>query len=389
MTRPIWWNMEKETNMTTDVYEKLAGHLDNLPAGFPRTESGVEMRILRRLFTPQEAELATRLSLIAEDAHVIARRAGLPYEETAQRLDEMERKGLIFALHKEGRTTRYQALGYVVGIYEFQVKRMDPEIIKDFEEYGPEWFDLDLWKKSPQMRTIPVGESIDHQVEVLPYERAEELIRDEELFAVAPCICRKEQEIMGHGCGKPSDACLSIGTTANYYIHNGLGRQISRDQAVELLRQANEAGLVLQPANAKKPVFICACCGCCCGVLRSMKRHPYPASIVATPFFAVLDSDLCNDCGVCETRCQMGAISLESGYTVLNRDRCIGCGLCVSTCSMQALNLERKPDFEQSYVPADLTDTNVKLGQARGKLNAGSLVQMLVKSRVDRLLAAK
>ena len=375
--------------MTTDVYERLAQHLDNLPAGFPRTESGVEMRILRRLFTPAEAELATHLSLIEEDAHVIARRARIPYEETARRLDEMEKKGLIFALHKEGRPTRYQALGYVVGIYEFQVNRMDPEIIKDFEEYSPAWFDLDVWQKAPQIRTIPVGESIDHPAEVLPYERAEELIRDEKKFAVAPCICRQEQEIMGHGCGKPSETCLSIGGAANYYIHNGLGREISKDEALQILRQANEAGLVLQPANAQKPVFICACCGCCCGVLRNMKRHPQPASIVSTPFFAVLDPDLCNDCGVCETRCQMGAISLESGYTTLDRSRCIGCGLCVSTCSMQALNLERKPDAEQSLVPRDLTDTNIRLGQTRGKLNAGNLVQMLVKSKVDRLLAVK
>ena len=375
--------------MTMDVYEKLSQHLDNLPAGFPRTESGVEMRILRRLFTPEEAELAMHLSLIEEDARVIARRAGLPYEETARRLAEMEKKGLIYALHKEGMPTRYQALGYVVGIYEFQVNRMDPELVKDFNEYNPEWFNLDVWKKAPQIRTIPVGESIDDRAEVLPYERAEELILGEEKFAVAPCICRQEKEIIGHGCGKPSETCLSFGSAANYYIHNGLGREINRDEALQILRLANETGLVLQPANAKKPVFICACCGCCCGVLNNMKRHPHPASIVATPFYAVLDTDLCNDCGVCETRCQMGAISLESGFTSLDRNRCIGCGLCVSTCSMQALSLERKPDAELSYVPRDLTDTNIKIGQTRGKLNAGNLVQMLVKSKVDRLLAVK
>ncbi|HSG43689.1 MAG TPA: hypothetical protein VLA72_11090 [Anaerolineales bacterium] len=123
--------------MAADVYEKLANHLDNLPAGFPRTESGVEMRILRRLFSPEEAELATQLSLIEEDARVIAHRAGLSFEAAVNRLDAIEKKGLIFALHKEGKPTRYQALGYVVGIYEFQVNRMDPEIISDFEEYNP------------------------------------------------------------------------------------------------------------------------------------------------------------------------------------------------------------------------------------------------------------
>ncbi|HSG43690.1 MAG TPA: 4Fe-4S binding protein [Anaerolineales bacterium] len=223
----------------------------------------------------------------------------------------------------------------------------------------------------------------------MPYERAEELIRDEDVFAVAPCICRQEKDLMGHGCGKPSETCLSIGGVANYYLHNGLGRKIDKEDALQLLRQANEAGLVLQPANAKKPVFICACCGCCCGVLKNMKRHPQPASVVSTPFRAVLESELCNDCGVCETRCQMDAISLESGYTELNHGRCIGCGLCVSTCSMGALSLERKPDVEQPHVPRDLTDTNIKIGQARGVLSAGDLAGMLVKSKVDRLLAKR
>ena len=88
-------------------------------------------------------------------------------------------------------------------------------------------------------------------------------------------------------------------------------------------------------------------------------------------------------------RCQMEAISLDDGHAVLNLDHCIGCGLCITTCPTESLSLVRKPDMEQPYVPKDFAETNIKLGRARGKLGTGELVSMLVKSKVDRLLAPK
>jgi len=375
--------------MTTDVYEKLAQHLDNLPAGFPRTKSGVEIRILRRLFSPEEAELTLHLSLIEEKAHVIARRAKISVKEAVRILEGMEKKGLVFVYHKDGKAPKYQATSYVIGIYEFQLNRLNSENVKDFEEYSPDWFDLDTWQKAPQLRTIPVGKSIDVQHDVLPYERAEELIRTEKRFAVAPCICRKEQQLLGEGCDRPLEACLVFGDAADYYVHNELGRKITREEVLEILKMANKKGLVLQPSNAKKPMSICTCCGCCCGVLKAFKRHPKPASIVASSFIAALDADLCNGCGVCETRCQMEAIHMDDSIAVLDPDRCIGCGLCVSTCPKKALTLERKPKSEQSHVPRTVTNTNIKLGRARGKLSIGKLVKIAVKSGVDRVLARR
>ena len=372
--------------MSTDVYEKLAQHLDNLPAGYPRTETGVEMRILHKLFTPAEAELAVHLSLIEENANVIARRAKIPANEAAQLLDEMEKKGLVFAHHNEGKSARYQATGYVIGIYEFQLNRLNADIVKDFEEYAPSWFNLDLWKKAPQLRTIPVGESIEVRREVLAYEQAEEIVKSRKKIAVAPCVCRKEKHILGEGCDKPSEACLIFGRAAEYYIHNDLGREISVEETLEILRLANETGLVLQPGNSEKPMSICACCGCCCGVLLNIKRHPKPATIVSSPFRAALDMDACDGCGICETRCQMEAINLDSGFAALDFDRCIGCGLCVSTCPAEALSLQRKPDFEQPYVPKNTVDANIRLGRARGKMSNSELLGMVVKSKVDRLL---
>jgi ferredoxin len=375
--------------MATDIYERLAQHLDNLPAGYPRTDSGVEIRILRRLFTPEDAELALHLALLSEPARVIARRAKIPVDEAPRRLQEMERKGLVYVFHQEGKEPEYMATQWVIGIYEFQVNRLAPELVHDVEEYGPTWFDQSAWDKAPQLRTIPVGESISAQVEVMPYEQAEALICAHDQLAVAPCICRKEKQIAGEGCDKPLEACLMMGEAAAYYLHNDFGRPIDQKEALAILAQAEEQGLVLQPSNSKNSDNICMCCGCCCGILTNIKRQPRPASIVASAFVAALDAETCVGCGTCEDRCQMEAIHLEDVKAALDLDRCIGCGLCITTCPTDSLSLLRKPRAEQPYVPKDVVDATIKLGQARGKLNAGKLVGMLVKSKVDRLLAPK
>jgi len=375
--------------MATDIYRRLAQHLDNLPSGYPRTDSGVEIRILRHLFTPEDAELALHLALLAEPARVIARRAKIPAKEATRRLQEMERKGLVYVSHQEGKEPEYMATHWAIGIYEFQVNRLDPEFVNDVEEYGPTWFDQTAWDKAPQLRTIPVGESISTQVETMPYEQAEALVRAHHRLAVAPCICRQEKQIVGEGCAKSLETCLIMGEAAAYYLHNDLGRLIDQEEALAILTQAEVEGLVLQPSNSKDSDNICMCCGCCCGILTNIKRHPKPASMVASAFVAALDTETCAGCGTCETRCQMEAIHLENGEAALDLNRCIGCGLCVTTCPTGALSLLRKPKAEEPYVPKDAADANIRLGQARGKLSASKLVSMLVKSKVDRLLAPR
>jgi ferredoxin len=223
----------------------------------------------------------------------------------------------------------------------------------------------------------------------MPYERAEELVRAQENFAVANCICRQEKRVLGEGCDKPEESCLSFGTVAEYVVHTDLGRAINQEEALAILHRAEEVGLVLQPANAKDPVFFCTCCGCCCGVLRSLKYDPIPASRVASSFVARLDTETCQGCGTCAERCQMEAVYLDDGKAILDLKRCIGCGLCVTTCPSDSLSMARKPGAEQPSVPKDIVETLINVGQAGGKLGAGELIGLQVRSKVDRLLASR
>ncbi len=242
--------------MAKEIYERLAQHLDDLPAGFPRTESGVEIRILRRLFTPEHAKLAVHLTMIPEEPRVIARRAKIPVDEAARKLEEMFKKGLIFGIHKKNKPPLYMAEQFVIGFWEGQVNKLDRELIQDAEEYLSAYFDKSSWWAVPQLRTIPVGKSISTQTEVMHYERAEELIRGHKTFAVANCICRQERRLMGEGCNKPEESCLSFGGAAKTFVRAGVAREINMEEALAILHRAEEVGLVLQPTNAQKALAI-------------------------------------------------------------------------------------------------------------------------------------
>jgi ferredoxin len=255
------------------------------------------------------------------------------------------------------------------------------------EEYLPTLL-KESWKK-PQLRTIPVHKSIHNELPIMTYENAAYLVRDTKKSVVAPCICRREQKLLGKGCDKPEETCLVFDHAADYYQQNGLGREIDRQEVLDILNVAENAGLVLQPNNAKKIVNICCCCGDCCGVLRNLKTFPKPSSLISSPFFAKANPEICNGCGVCIDRCQMTAIQLINESASTDIDRCIGCGLCVSTCPTGSMALFRKAESDQPVVPQNNIQAAIELGRSRGKLTYRNLLMMQVKSKFDRLMALK
>jgi electron transport complex protein RnfB len=353
--------------MSEEPYRTLAEHLDRLPGGFPPSETGGELRLLATLFTPEEAELAVHLTLDREPPAVVAARAGLSVEEVAPRLAEMARKGLIFPEYAGDEPVRYRAAPWVVGIWEFQVNNLNPDLLRALSEWGPR---MSRGWRAPltrQMRTIPIGESIEPRLEAMPYEQAEALVRAHDTYAVAPCICRREAKLEGGGCDAPEESCMSFGDFAAYYARTGRGRAIDRAEMLALLAQADAHNLVLQPSHSQRADFICACCGCCCGVLGWIKRQPKPAEAASSAFIAQYDADLCEGCETCLDRCQMDALTAQDGGVAFDGDRCIGCGLCVSTCPSGALTLQRKPGYEQTRLAPDWDTTLRELAEEQAR----------------------
>jgi formate hydrogenlyase subunit 6/NADH:ubiquinone oxidoreductase subunit I len=349
----------------TDVYQKLAKHLDNLPAGFPATESGVELRILKRLFTPEEAEMAMKLSFMPAQAADIAKQLGKDEADVENLLYQMSKKGLINRSTK-GDRNRYLAAQFVVGIWEYHVNDLDEGLIRDFNEYAPHLMEKSWLKnKTKQFRVVPVSKSISAEIKVMPYEEAERIIREQKKIVVAPCICRKEHSIIGKPCDKPSENCLSFGGGAYFYEENGIGRSISQEEAIEILHKGIDAGLVIQPGNSQKPVNMCLCCGCCCQVLKNIKTLDEPAKTVNANYYAAVNEENCIACGVCADRCQMDAIVIEDVAKV-KLGRCIGCGLCVASCEYDAMMLKEKEASEKYVPPKTLIDTYMTMAKERG-----------------------
>lgn len=336
---------------TDDVYRSLQRHLDKQPVGYPATRSGAELRLLERLFTPDEARLALKLSYKARSADALFREMGnsdLPFDRINTLLEGMAKKLVIGQMEKSGDRC-FHLIPLVVGMYEGQLNRLTPEFLSDFDAYvSDKTFGISfLATELPQMRTIPVGKSITAKHHVATYDQLDHLLTATEgPFVINHCICRQAAAMKGRQCRKTKrdETCLAIGEMAKRCLSAGLGRQIGKEEALSISRENEADGLVLQPSNSRNAEFICACCGCCCGMLAIQKMLPRPLDYWASNFHAAVTVDICSGCGTCIDRCEVDAVTIADpdGVATVNPHRCIGCGNCVSTCPSEAIFLIKK-----------------------------------------------
>ena len=362
--------------MTEDVYRTLQQHLDSLPVGFPATESGVEIRILKHVFTPEEAKIASKLKFAWKDFEPLdsiyerLKILGYTKEELEKHLDNMASKGGISKLIKDGVKT-YASAMFVVGIFEYQVNKLTKEFVEDFHEYFEEFGKGTARVPISQLRTIPVGFSIEHEAKIATYDDIKSVFNNiEEPIALMNCVCRQTQEVIGKKCEKTSrmESCMAYGNLAQAVIDAGEGRQLSKEEALEVLKKNEEEGLVFQPGNVQKPDFICSCCSCCCEALSNYAKLPDPSLIVQSNYYAVVDADLCTGCETCIDRCPMDAIDIEDNISVVNLRRCIGCGNCIVTCPSEAISLAAKDKHE---VPVETgVDLYNKIAEQKAKILA-------------------
>jgi len=331
------------------VYEQLAEALDRLPNGFPRTPSSVEIRILKRIFSPDEASVAGQLSGSMESVTSIAKRTGFSAEETEARLTKMAKRGLLWHSRKEGKPF-FRLAPFVVGIYEAQVESMDHELAHLVEEYLANGGAAGIMKPQPAIhRVIPAQKAVKSEW-ILPYDDVKAVLLKSKAFRLADCICRKQQDQLGHTCTFPLKTCLSFSSFESPptpYV-------ISKEEALAFLDKAEEMGLVHTVSNVMKGIgYICNCCGCCCGILRGITEWGIENSVAYANYYAIIDPSECLGCGTCRNRCQVHAISEQDGVSVVNLKKCIGCGLCATGCPNGAAELKRKPEDKIVNPPAD------------------------------------
>ena len=351
-----------------DVFERLAWKLDELPQGFPHTDSGVELRILRKIYSPEDAEVALEVKPIPETAAVLAERLGRPLEETRALLDEMARKGQIGSQTMSGEQV-YMLAPFVPGIYEFQVYRLDSELSEMFEEYLPTLLKTVAGYQPGVARTVPVNTWIEPETQVYPYEDVRRLIEGARSFRVIDCICRKERGLVGHRCDHTLENCLSFSSEENAFDYFSLGgRVISKEETLRILEATEEEGLVHNALYNTKTGqgAICNCCPCCCGLMRAAKDFKAPAAIARSNFVAVIDRDDCNDCGICaEERCPMEAIAEDDEGYVVMPDLCIGCGVCTVACPVECIAMVHRPEVEQDQPPENVVEWHMQRARER------------------------
>ena len=350
-----------------DLYEKLRKRLDDMGTGYPATQTGIEIKILKRLFTEADAELFLTLSPMLETPESIAARLGRPIEPIASHIEDMAKRGLVFRQKKDN-VTRYAAVPFVVGIFEYQLKSIDEALARDMEAYHQEAFGDSYHTGTPVLRTIPINRELVTEWPIAPYEDVMKIFDNQKKIAVAPCICRTMAKKDGRGCDKPMEACFLFGSHASFYVDNGMGRFITSEEAKEIARKNEAAGLVMQPFNSQYIGGMCSCCGDCCGVLRSLKKHSNPAAAVKSNYYAHVDGDDCTGCETCLDRCQMDAIDIVESKAIINLKRCIGCGLCISTCPTDAVHLVKKPEDLQYVPPETGMETYIRIAQERGRI---------------------
>jgi ferredoxin len=380
------------------VYVKLQKHLNAQAVGFPGTKSGAEINILKHIFSPFEAEIVSFINYRFQPLHSIyssvKHLVKSPLELEAH-LGRIQKKGGIEFRTIKGEK-QYCTAPLVVGMYEFQLERLTPEFIRDFKTYtSSRNFAIEfLSTELPQMRTIPVSESILPQYDVSTFDEVTALLKQAEgPFVIIECICRKKKAMEGGTCNVTDrkETCLAIHGMAEMLQSGNVGRAISREEALSIIKQNQTDGLVLQPSNTRRAEFICSCCGCCCGMLSIHKSLPKPLDFWSSNFQASVDTAVCIGCGSCEESCQVGAVTVsdQEQCAIVNLNRCIGCGVCIADCPTEAICLSKKatevipPQTREELYDIIMDKKKGKLGKA---LLAGKLLIDVVRTGQTHLL---
>jgi ferredoxin len=342
--------------MTDSVHQQLQQHLDTFMLRAPAADALIE--ILKIRFTPEEAAAALLLDQRPQTIQAIAQRAGVEAAAIEARLEEMADKALVFKKKKtvvEGEINVYSLLPTAVGLWEtsFAKGEHTPEkkrLANHWREYYRQGWGKAMFTSDVRFtRVIPVSRSVKADQEVYPYEQAAELIKQQGYACVLHCPCRKAAELDGGGCGKPTEVCMHFGELAEFFVEKGYAREITLQEALDILEMTEKAGLIHMVGNSKEMgVALCSCCSCCCTQFSAMKTMQVAEPVARSRFVAQVDEVFCIGCSICqEKRCMVDAITVVDGIARVAPARCVGCGLCVTACPQEALSLKEKEDYQE------------------------------------------
>ncbi|MHA1230862.1 MAG: 4Fe-4S binding protein [Candidatus Helarchaeota archaeon] len=326
------------------------------------------LKILKFWFSPEEAKVVSIFKTAMMSSYPldkIAKKVKMPEEKVEEILENLAKKGLVFTwFNKKLNKKMYTIPMLFPGLFEwyFASKHNDPKelekaakIFKPLEDSFISFAsNYPISRVAPSIKPLEKTIEIDQSVEVgksrvMIFEDVRKILENSKSIAVMPCPCRVFHGILGDSCGKPIDVCINLNSSADYIIREGIGRKLTIDEAIEILKMAEKEGLVHVINNqSDKHSFICNCCGCCCGFLGNANKFKLIDKMVAkSNFEPKIERDKCKLCKTCVNKCPVNAIfvnygnkeDLSDSFIYIREDICIGCGVCAVNCPQEAIKL--------------------------------------------------
>jgi len=350
-------------NLTTkeieENYVKLRDRMNELSFGYAPTDSGIEFVLLKRFFTPEDVvywlEMETDKYFTAQS---YAELTGLELEKAAQILEDMSHRGLLYRVRRGGRAEFY-VVPIAHGVYEFNLDKVEEkEWTMGLAGHMGEGMLQQVYNADiPFYRSVPINMDVVKGSEVYPYDDIVEQVSQYDTFAVSPCVCRALNKVCGApDAGFPSETCITCGEMAEFYIENGIAREITKEDVLQILKNSADIGMILQCVHSKSNEIICSCHVDGCGILQAAKLFPGNANRNISHYRIEHDVDSCSGCGTCVQRCPMHAVTLDGEDKAVTDASCVGCGQCVSACPKNGRILVKKAKEEVAELPDTIFD---------------------------------
>ena len=339
--------------MNNPVYDRLAAAINARGTSVPAVKCREYYELVEFLFTPEEATIFCAMPIDYASVEEIGANLGRKdFTKLAEELEKMGDKGLVHIKGEPGRR-QYQALPFVPGIIEFQLWRgvvderskkwalllasYSKAIKREFTSPTPPTLE-----KSAPGRKVIVEQDVTYPSTIIPYMEMKQLIMDAENIAAGICVCRHQGNLIGKPSNEPMNNCMIIGETAEFTYERGFTKKLTREEALQRLEEAEDAGLVHCYVNSSDRFsnLLCNCCGCHCWIIKGLKKSPAPRQMVYSRYLSMIDEEACTGCEACIERCWMGALKMVDGRLVREEGRCIGCGICMRVCPTEAISLE-------------------------------------------------
>ncbi|MBA7518834.1 hypothetical protein ES705_10908 [subsurface metagenome] len=344
-----------KTKYYKDLIERFNNWIFRLP------DSKHLMPLLKIIFTPEEAQFLSKIPFIGHTAEQLSEKLEIPENELKEKLENFARKGIVFR-YDDGSIVRYSLcdpnfIFYRSIGWKGEDNKFNRKISPYLNQYYIEAFAIEFLDHPTQgLRAIPINETIKDTRQVVPYEDIVKVIDNFKYYTVSKCPCSHRHNLDSdfEECEHELERCLHFDTLGKYCVENGLGREITKEETLEILKRAADAGLVHGISNTQGRMdTICNCCSCCCLYLESVVKMPgiVPRGHQPSNYIREADVEKCTGCGVCVRSCPMKALELEDKKVIFNPDRCIGCGVCAHKCKQNASYMVHR-DGEQD-IPKD------------------------------------